>query len=452
MRILLADDDDSVRRVIHFKLEKHGFDVTSTADGRAALDELKADRFDLLLADIRMPGLDGIELLEASQKTQPGLKVILITAHAEVSQAVRAVKLGAFDYITKPFDDEELFVAIDKALAFKRLEKENSFLKSRLKETSISHKLIGVSKPFKDVIDLINKIARTDATVLLTGESGTGKELIARTIHENSERAAEDFVAVNCAAIPRDLLESELFGHVRGAFTGAIRDKKGKFELAEGGTLLLDEIGDLAIDLQAKLLRVLQEQTVEPVGSELKKDIDIRLIAATNVDLQQRIADGSFREDLFYRLNVIPIHIPPLRERVDDIPVLVQAFISKYAGDDASKIIVDPAVIDKFKTHRWPGNIRELENTIERMIILRHTDRLTIADVPGDFSRSVQPSTPEQRESRQDSHLTFHENEKKLVTDALNACGWNRTKAAKYLNVPRHVLVYRMKKYDIREL
>ncbi|MEZ5360126.1 MAG: sigma-54 dependent transcriptional regulator [Candidatus Zixiibacteriota bacterium] len=451
MRILLADDDDSVRRVIQFKLEKKGFDVTSAADGLAALDILKADRFDLLLADIRMPGLDGLELLEASQKTQPGIKVILITAHAEVSQAVRAVKLGAFDYITKPFEDEELFVAIDKALAFKKLEKENTFLKSRLKETAVSHKLVGVSKAFKDVIDLVNKIARTDATVLLTGESGTGKELIARTIHENSDRAAEEFVAVNCAAIPRDLLESELFGHVRGAFTGAIRDKKGKFELAAGGTLLLDEIGDLAVDLQAKLLRVLQEQSIEPVGSELKKDIDIRLIAATNVDLRKKVADGNFREDLFYRLNVIPIHIPPLRERTEDIPVLVQAFIDKFAGDTAPHIIVEPAVLEKFQSFAWPGNIRELENIIERMIILRRNDRLTLSDVPIDVNTSVAQTIPLPNNPEPDRPLSFHETEKKLVVDALNACGWNRTKASKYLNIPRHVLVYRMKKYDIRE-
>ncbi len=451
MKILLADDDDSVRRVIQFKLKKHGYEVTAVSDGQEALECIQSERFDLLLADIRMPRLDGIGLLEKSQVVQPGLKVILITAHAEVSQAVQAVKLGAFDYITKPFDDEELFVALDKALAFKRLEKENTLLKTQLKDSQSSQKLIGISKPFKDVLDLVEKISGTEATVLLTGESGTGKELIARTIHEKSGRAGNDFIAINCAAIPRDLLESELFGHVKGAFTGAIKDKRGKFELAEGGTILLDEIGDLAIDLQAKLLRVLQEQTIEPVGSEIKKDIDVRLIAATNVNLKDRVLTGRFREDLFYRLNVIPIHLPPLRERGSDIPVLTQAFIKKFAGDAASGITVDQRVFDRFAKHPWPGNIRELENLIERMIILRSSETLNQSDIPSDFDSVQIDDSPAEPSTENRDHLTYHEAEKKLILEALNACGWNRTKAAKYINVPRHVLIYRMKKYSITE-
>jgi len=293
---------------------------------------------------------------------------------------------------------------------------------------------------------MVEKIAPTEATVLLTGPSGTGKEVIARAIHHRSRRSENEFVAVNCAAIPRDLIESELFGHVKGAFTGAVRDKKGKFELAEGSTLLLDEIGDLGIDLQAKLLRVIQERTVEPVGAERKIDIDVRLIAATNSDLRKQVALGKFREDLFYRLNVIPIPVPALARRREDIPILVREFLRRFAGGD--DITVDDNLGALLLDHPWPGNIRELENLIERMVILRRSDRLTAADLPADFVSivpdEVTPSSPPTED-----RLTFHEAEKKLIMDALTTAGWNRTKAAKDLNIPRHVLIYRMKKYGL---
>ncbi|MCK5407131.1 MAG: sigma-54-dependent Fis family transcriptional regulator, partial [Candidatus Krumholzibacteria bacterium] len=301
MRILLADDDASLRRVLQFKLKKDGHDVTAVEDGEAALNQLRSDRWDLLLSDIKMPVVDGVELLELARQLQPGLKVILITAHATVSQAVQAVKLGAFDYITKPFEDDELTTAINRAGSFRELEKENKMLRGRLEVSEPSRKLIGVSKPFKEMMAVIDRIAATDATVLLSGPSGTGKELVARTIHAKSGRADGDFVAVNCGAIPADLIESELFGHVKGAFTGAIRDKKGKFELADGGTILLDEVGELAVDHQVKLLRVLQERIIEPVGSEIIRRIDVRVIGSTNLDLQRRVRQGNFREDLFYR-------------------------------------------------------------------------------------------------------------------------------------------------------
>jgi two-component system NtrC family response regulator len=446
MKILLADDDKSVRRVIQFKLGKEGFDVTAVEDGQQALDSLRQERFDLLLADIRMPKLDGIELLKQSQAVQPGLKIILITAHATVSQAVEAVKLGAFDYITKPFEDEELFVAIDKALAFKKLERENRLLKKQLHDNERPPTLAGTSAPFRKMMATIKKIAGTEATVLLIGESGTGKELVARTIHHLSTRADGEFIAINCAAIPKDLLESELFGHVRGAFTGAVKDKRGKFEMANGGTLLLDEISELASDLQAKLLRVLQERVIEPVGSELKKEIDVRIIAATNVNLKERVYAGDFREDLYYRLNVIPITLPSLRQRADDIPILAKEFIHKFGK--GSNISISPKLMDNLMAYEWPGNIRELENLIERMAILRMSDELSPKDLPEDFGK------PDARmmefiDIPSNEHMTYQETEKSLITDALNRCGWNRTKAAKYINIPRHVLVYRMKKYGI---
>ncbi|MFQ5498214.1 MAG: sigma-54-dependent transcriptional regulator [Candidatus Zixiibacteriota bacterium] len=448
MKILLADDDRSLRRVLQFKLEQHGYQVTAVPDGRQALDRIPDGRFDLLLSDIRMPKIDGLELLDRARALQPDLKIILITAHATVSQAVQAVKLGAFDYITKPFEDDELFVALDKALAFKRLESENRKLKGKLEREIRAPKSIGISKPFKEMMAIVDKVAATDATVLLTGGSGTGKELIARTLHHKSTRADREFVAVNCAAIPRDLLESELFGHVKGAFTGAIRSKKGKFELADGGTLLLDEVGELAIDLQAKLLRVLQERVIEAVGSENTTPVDVRVVGATNVSLKQRIAEGAFREDLFYRLNVIPIRLPGLAERRDDIPILFTEFVRRFAPDD--KLTASPELTDVLSSHDWPGNIRELENLVERMVLLRKSDTLSVEDLPDDFgARNHLPEHTEQGTS--ESRVTFHQAEEKLVRDALNQCGWNRSKAAKYLNIPRHVLIYRMKKYDIQE-
>ncbi|MBU1317765.1 MAG: sigma-54 dependent transcriptional regulator [candidate division Zixibacteria bacterium] len=446
VRVLLADDDDALRRVIQFKLRRKGFDVTAVADGQVALDELGKSRYDVLLTDMKMPKLNGIELLERAKKVQPELEVILITAFADVSQAVKAVKLGAFDYLTKPFDDDELFVAIEKALKFRNLEDENKQLREELRGRDEFKHIVGVSRSYKELMRTVEKIAPYDATVLLTGESGTGKEVIARQIHHLSPRLTKKYVAVNCAAIPRDLIESELFGHVKGAFTGAIRDKRGKFELADGGTIMLDEIGELETELQVKLLRVLQERVIEPVGSERKINIDVRVIAATNVDLKKSIDNGRFREDLYYRLNVIPLHVPSLRERREDIPLLIREFLRKHSPD--KPVGIEDDLVEALSNYSWPGNIRELENLIGRMVILRGEDTLTIRDLPDDFDMS-KPGGASERTSLQPERLTYHEATRKIIVDALNNCGWNRTKAAKYLKMPRHVLIYRMKKYDI---
>ena len=448
MRILLADDDRSLRRVLQFKLEQNGYEVKAVEDGAAALVELESAKYDLLLSDIRMPKMDGIELLGQARNKQPKLKVILITAHATVSQAVQAVKLGAFDYITKPFEDEELLVTIEKALRFGQLESENRKLRKQLQGESKAPKLIGVSESFKQMISLIEKIAATDATVLVVGESGTGKELVARALHYNSTRSEEKFVAVNCAAIPKDLLESELFGHVKGAFTGAIRNKIGKFESAHGGTLLLDEVGELAFDLQAKLLRVLQERVIEPIGGERQVAVDVRIIGATNANLQKQVGRGMFREDLYYRLNVIPLKIPSLSDRREDIPILVKEFIRRFSPEHS--VGVSARLMNELTKHSWPGNVRELENLIERMVVLRRSNILTPRDLPDDFG-VFDPRQNKTDTDRPVDHVTFKEAEEQLVRGALATCGWNRTKAARYLNVPRHVLIYRMKKYGIEE-
>ena len=448
MRILLAEDDKSLRRVLQFKLKKNGHEVTAVEDGRRAIERLSKDRWDLLLSDIKMPNVDGIELLEHAKQFHPDLKVILITAHATISEAVQAVKLGAFDYITKPFEDDELFAVIDKATAFRELEQENKILKGRLEQRERTPQLIGVSRPFKEMMGIVDKIAATDATVLLTGPSGTGKELVARAIHARSGRAGREFVAINCGAIPSELIESELFGHTKGAFTGAIRDKKGKFELADRGTIFLDEVSELAVELQVKLLRVLQERVVEPVGSESIKQIDVRVLGATNTDLQKRLAQGRFRADLFYRLNVIPMKIPSLEERKDDIPLLMKEFVGRYAPQD--KVTASQQLLDRLSRYSWPGNIRELENLVERMVILRKSDVLSLKDLPKDFGAAV-AFEPDSFQEPPPEHLTFHEAEEKIIREALGRSGWNRTKAAKSLNIARHVLLYRMKKYNIQE-
>jgi len=444
INILLADDDDALRRVVQYKLEQEGYAVTTVNNGEKALSILKSKRFDLVLSDIKMPKLTGVQLLDQVKKTQPTLEVILMTAFADVSQAVQAVKLGAFDYLTKPFEDDQLTIAIEKALKFKKLENENIALKEQLHGKQYLDNIVGVSKPFKELMELVEKIAPSDATVLLNGDSGTGKEVIAKAIHYKSSRGNNNFIAVNCAAIPKDLIESELFGHVKGAFTGAIKDKKGKFELADGGTLLLDEIGELSLELQAKLLRAIQERIVEPVGAEKTIEVDIRLLAATNTNLKELAAEGKFREDLYYRLNVIPIRMPSLRERKDDIPILLSAFIRKIESE--AKIEIEPGLINLLQKYAWPGNIRELENLVERMVVLRKSDILTESDLPPDF---IIGDDDNNLDTPQKKNLTFHEAEKKLIIDALTEFAGNKSKAARYLNIPRHILIYRIKKYGI---
>ena len=449
MRILLADDDNSVRRVLEFKLKQRGFDVTSVGDGAEAVRHLKESPFNLLISDIRMPGVDGIALLGQAKSLHPEIKVILITAYAAVSQAVQAVKLGAFDYITKPFEDEELFVTIDKALRLGELERENKQLRSKLNRAERGEDLLGASTSFKDMMTTVRRIAPTDATVLLTGESGSGKELVAKTIHALSTRQDRSFIAVNCAAIPVDLLESELFGHVKGAFTGAVRDKRGKFELADGGTLFLDEIGDMSLRTQSKVLRVLQEQTFQPVGSTENIQVDVRVIAATNKDLQEEIEAGQFREDLYYRINVIPFIVPPLRARRDDIPLLAEHFLSEAAeeyGEGAKRLTVEASA--RLIAFNWPGNVRQLKNVCERLMIMAMGDEISEADLEPilGFAAPTADGSSEADLPLREARDLF---ERRFILTKLHQHGGNVKRTAQALSIERSHLYRKMKAYGI---
>ena len=371
--ILIVDDEKNYLLVLSAVLEEEGYEVLTTASGLEALEIQKASDVDLVLTDMKMPGMDGIELLEQIKTRDPELPVIMMTAHGTVDKAVEAMQKGAYSYILKPFDNERLTLYVKKAIATYEVVRENRRLRSAVESQYQFGNIIGKSKPMRDVFKIIQKVAPSNATVLIEGESGTGKELVAKSIHFNSPRRDNAFVAVNCSALAESLLESELFGHERGAFTGAVSSKKGRFELAHGGTLFLDEIGELSANLQVKLLRVLQEKTFERVGGVRLIAVDIRVIAATNKNLDLEMRAGRFREDLFYRLNVVHIAIPPLRDRQEDIRLLVNHFLQKYAAERKSAVPVRGLAqeVDRlFYDYSWPGNVRELENVIERVMIL----------------------------------------------------------------------------------
>jgi two-component system NtrC family response regulator len=442
----VVEDDDSQRRIIEYNLRQKGYAPAAVDSAEKALTILARTDFYLVISDIKLPGMDGIELMKRIRELKPEMPIVFITAFGTIEMAVAAMKLGAFDYITKPFDRDEFLLTIEKALEFRRLKDENIRLRSQLESHDIFADIIGVSPAMQEIFNTVRKVASSDATILITGESGTGKELIARAIHRASDRANRPMVTVNCAAIPKDLLESELFGHVTGAFTGAVKDKMGKFVLANGSTIFLDEIGDLPTDLQAKLLRILQERRVEPVGSNDSIAIDIRVIAATNHDLQSKVRSGSFREDLFYRLNVIPIHIPPLRERLDDIPHLIRYFLAKFSPN--AEISIDRKALECLGHHSWPGNIRELENILKRVMIFKNGNAIKMEDLPAEIANGRQSSGSLDKSSFQSALI---ESEINLITDALKVCGWNQSRAANRLGIPRHVLIYRMRKYNIRE-
>jgi DNA-binding NtrC family response regulator len=444
--ILLVDDDQSMRRIISFNLEKQGYKVAAAESGEEVLRLMQDREFELMISDIRMPGLSGIELMEKALMKNPSMAVIFITAYGSIESAVEAIKKGAYDYITKPFEMDKLNHLVKKALEYSALKIENEKLRSEIASHQLSKKIIGISGKMQEIMGTVERIAGTDATVLITGPSGVGKELIANAIHMKSERRHKRMVTINCASIPRDLLESELFGYTRGAFTGAVQNKTGKFVSADGGTIFLDEIGDLHMELQAKLLRVMQDHTVEPLGGNEPIPIDIRVIAATNQDLKEKVSENKFREDLFYRLNVIPIRIPPLKERPEDIPPLIFHFLDRFSA--GPRISMDDDALELLKNYDWPGNVRELENLVKRVVILRKGDRITVSDLPDEIAR---PEKETKVSGGITATVSLADNEIGLITDALKRAGWNQSKAAKMLDIPRHVLIYRMKKYGIKE-
>ncbi len=444
--ILIIDDDSSLRRVLEYNLQEEGYEVSTAASGEKGLRSFSEQVPDLVITDMKMPGMDGFQVLKAVKERSPGTLVIIITAFGEVDSAVRAMKAGAYDYITKPFNRDELKLTVKKAFQLTGLSEENRRLKDRLSDRREFRNIIGISPVMERVFSMVRRVADTEATVLITGESGTGKELVARAIHSLGSRREGPFVAVNCAAIPKDLLESELFGHVKGAFTGAVRDRTGKFSQADGGTLFLDEVGEMPVELQPKLLRALQERSVEPVGGSAPQKVDVRLAAATNTDLEKAIREGVFREDLYYRLAVIPIHLPPLRERREDIPLLIRHFAAKHGAETIS--FSDEAV-EALSAYDWPGNVRELENTVERLLIMREGDAVTIGDLP-DKLRGVRGSGPAGSVVNLPAEgYPLEQLEREIVLSALERNGWNQTAAARFLRIPRHVLVYRMEKYGI---
>ncbi len=377
--ILVIDDDNSLRRVLEYNLQEAGYAVTAASSGEEGLRLFNEVLPALVITDMKMPGMDGMQVLKAIKERSPETLVIVITAFGTVDIAVEAMKAGAYDYITKPFNRDELRLTVAKALQFNGLTSENKRLRNVLADRSDFRNIVGNSPVMEKVYGVVRKVADTEASILITGESGTGKELVARSIHNQSARKDGPFVAINCAAIPRDLLESELFGHVKGSFTGAIKDKTGKFQLADGGTLFLDEVGELPLELQPKLLRALQEKMVEQVGGTKPIKIDVRLVAATNLDIEKAIADGVFREDLYYRLAVIPIHLPPLRQRREDIELLLRHFCIK---NGAEQVTFDKQALAILTGYGWPGNVRELENLVERLLIMRNGDLISCDDLP----------------------------------------------------------------------
>jgi DNA-binding NtrC family response regulator len=442
-RILLVDDDANLRRVLAHHLETAGYEVAVKASGREALAAVEDTEVDLLLTDVRMPGMDGKALLRETRRTAPDLPVLVMTAYGTIQDAVEAMKEGAFDYLTKPIERDALLRAVQKGLQFGDLRRENRRLRASLAEQHPLDTILGASAAMEGVRDLVRKAGPTEATVLITGESGTGKELVARALHALSQRAGGPFVALNCAALSAELLESELFGHAKGAFTGAVADHPGKFRQAQGGTLFLDEIGDMDPRLQAKILRALQERVVDPVGSTRPVPVDVRLLAASNRDLKGAAADVSFREDLYYRLAVLTISLPPLREREGDVLLLMKHFCRQETGGELN---LAPESLRLVQAYRWPGNVRELANLCQKLAILYPRQRVTPDMLPLEITGS---GTVRAGEAGVGGGL--FEQERSVIMRALREHGGNRSAAARALKVPRHILLYRLKKYGLEE-
>lgn len=443
-RILVVDDEEIVRQSLLAWFKEDGYDVDTAENADAALRLFETGKYSLILLDIKMPGMSGMDLLVKLKEYDPNAIIILITAYASVSSAVKALKSGAYDYITKPIDPDELSHIVEKALYQKNLEAENVKLKESIDEIARPDNLIGESHQMKEIYNLIHTVAQTDTTVLILGESGTGKELVAKAIHLNSKRKYFPMVTVNCGALPESLLESELFGHEKGAFTGAHYRRKGKFEMANGGTIFLDEIGTISNKVQVELLRVIETKQFTRVGGSETISSDFRVIAATNENLEELVKEGKFREDLYYRLNVFTIHIPPLRERVDDIPLLANYFLKKYTTSMNKKITgISDEAINFMLRYKWPGNVRELENAIERAVVICRNDKIQLEDLPFKVSNNTQWTDVEDK--------SLSEVEKRHIALVLKENNWNISKSAEDLKIDRVTLYNKIKKYGLRK-
>ncbi len=449
--ILIVDDEKNYLLVLEALLGPQGYEIITVNNAHDALRSVREADLDLVITDVKMPGMNGMELLEESKKIKPELPVIIMTAYGSIEMAVEAMKKNAYDYITKPFQNEQLKLTVKKGLDNYRLIKQNKLLSQALSDRFRYGNIIGKSKPMLEIFDSIDKVAQSRASVLLTGRSGTGKELIAKAIHYNSPRKDRPFISINCGALTETLLESELFGHERGAFTGAVAMKKGRFELADEGTLFLDEIGDMPPSLQVKLLRVLQEMEFERVGGTKTIKVDVRILSASNRNIKEDVTNGTFREDLFYRLNVMNIKVPLLRERIDDIPLLVKHFIEKYKEDAGeNKIELSPEVWKMLYNYSWPGNVRELENVIERAVVLSSEGLVTPEDLPEelvgakiefDVERFIPPDVPLPK--------ALEQIEEKLIRRALAQCNNVQSHASDMLGIKKNLIQHKMKKYGI---
>jgi DNA-binding NtrC family response regulator len=454
--ILIADDDPQVLKLFGTVLSQEGYKVTTVERGDAALEKIRAEVFDLVLADLSMQPVSGIDILEATKRAHPETLVVIVTGHPSVESSVAALKKGAHDYILKPLGRDDLLQLVHKAVELRRLgderrrtvealqeqKKQNVELRKDLEAKYALSNFLGKSPRMRQIYDLLMEVTRTDSTVLILGESGTGKGLVSRTIHYNSSRKDRPFIETNCTVYTESLLNSELFGHEKGAFTGAISQKKGRFELADGGTVFLDEIGDISPATQLMLLRFLQERRFERVGGEKTVEVDVRVIAATNQNLVERMEKGLFRNDLYYRLNVIPINLPPLRERVEDIPLLSMQFLERFAPKVGKKVSgFSPEALEALARYSWPGNIRELENVLERTIVLAKNEVIGVDDLPGNLRKNLQP--------RSEVGLSLYEHERLYILKKLAECNWNKKLAASVLGINRSSLYSKLKKYGI---
>jgi two-component system, NtrC family, response regulator AtoC len=451
--VLLVDDEQNARDALSLAIKRDGYSVIAAANGKEGIDALASNPVDIIITDLIMPEVTGMEVLRYARRHHPNVMVIMITGYASVETAIEALKEGAFDYITKPIKLDEVKITLKKASENRNLLIENLLLKQQLKGKYTFDNIIGNSSRMQDMFKMMEKVLDTESTVLIRGDSGTGKELVARAIHYNGPRKDKPFVAINCAAIPNELLESELFGHVKGSFTGATANKAGKFEIADTGTIFLDEIGSMSTYLQGKILRVLQEKEFERVGGSKPVKVDVRILSATNVDLEKAVREGSFREDLFYRLNVIPIYIPSLKQRVDDIPLLVAHFIRKFNEKTGRNVKgLASGVMDNLTSYTWPGNVRELENVIERAATLTESEYIGTDALPhylqgenraGTF---INPWIPDKGTDLSSEVERF---EKTLITMALDKAGGVKSRAAELLNIKRTTLVEKMKRLNL---